>query len=122
MASSRFGPMAGLAHGPETDFETNDMRTLLDDERQSRKQEQQAASYARYQALLTDLQGSGGETARLIAILLAKRIDALVEEDPEARAYANMLRTCCDHLRTGEAVAGRLSRELFDHVTRGSHG
>jgi hypothetical protein len=47
----------------------------------------QARAVNRYQDLINDLSGNGGEVVKQVAGLFADRINALIKEDPACTAY-----------------------------------
>lgn len=52
-----------------------------------REEKRQVRAINRYQDLVNDLSGNGGETIKQVAGLFADRINQLIKEDPSCLAY-----------------------------------
>ena len=60
---------------------------------------------SKFQRLLEDVTGGGGPVLQHTALLLATRIQTLIEQDPEANAYLSVLQQTAASLAIGKRYA-----------------
>jgi hypothetical protein len=120
-------PMAGL--GMETHMESqtplepfweetpDDAPGSLDMEavgRRAYEADRRHREVGKYQRLVDDLAGNGGAVLKHTAMLLAQRIQTLIEADPEAKAYLQVLQQTAGALAIGKRYAERELAALFE--------
>jgi hypothetical protein len=72
----------------------------------------------KYQRLVEELSGGGGAVLQHVGLLLAQRIQALVEHDPEAKAYLAVLQQTAGALAVGKRYAEMELAALFEEGAR----
>ncbi len=84
--------------------------------RKASKDERRQRTMDRHFKLVEDLAGPGGVVVRQIAAKLARRIDQLIGEDPEARAYLALLKEIQGDLLVGERVIADTVTSIMESV------
>ena len=72
----------------------------------------QARAVNRYQDLINDLSGNGGEVIKQVAGLLADRINVLIKEDPTCAAYQVIFDTVGIKINVGKRIVKAKREEI----------
>jgi hypothetical protein len=106
------------SHGPMTDsggeidpvsgFPTD----VTKDEESERTKQCALRHVEKYQSLINDLSGNGGEVLRAFVDKLVKRINHLIDTDPEAKAIKEVLDTIIHNVNYGEKIVNAMIQDL----------
>lgn len=76
------------------------------------EENRQARAVNRYQDLINDLAGNGGEVVKQIAGLFADRINILIKEDPECKAYQTIFDNIGIKINVGKRIVKARREEI----------
>ena len=99
--------------GLETDIESGQPLEVEQLHRRARQEALRAQAEERHQRLLSDLSGQGGEILKTVAARLARRINELVDKDPEASVLMRLLNDTEQQLSVGERLAQDALEKVF---------
>lgn len=69
---------------------------------------------SRYENLISDISGNGGEVLKQIAELFVNRINQIIKEDPECKAYQNIFDTMQIKINMGRKIVTSKYQDLED--------
>ena len=86
--------------------------------KEKKKESREGRLISNYQDIVNDLAGEGGATLRKMAALYANRIDAVIREDPECRAYQAIFEELKVAINIGKSLTNMKINEVEEAITK----
>jgi hypothetical protein len=88
------------------------------DIRKEREEKRRRLATSRYEDLLNDLSGNGGEVLRLISSLFIDRINTLIKEDPVCSEYQKIFDNIGIKINAGRKLVSYMISGIEDNIPK----
>ena len=106
-----------LEPGLDIDIESGQPLKSSVSKMKATEETRQVRAINRYQDLINDLSGNGGEVVKQIAGLLADRINQMIKEDPTCKAYQAIFDNIGIKINVGKRIV-KAKREEIEDLTK----
>jgi len=93
-----------ISGGMDVDIETGFPVDYKPDKHKELDRKRRERAISRYEDLINDLSGNGGEVLKLISDLFINRVDKLIREDPVCLAYQKVFDTIGLKMNAGKKI------------------
>jgi hypothetical protein len=107
--------------GAEVDIETGEPidPVSVAVEEKVRKDAKISRYISTYEDIVNDLAGEGGVTLKKVAAMYANRIDEIVRQDPECRAFQMIFNDLNINIKIGRKYANAKINEVEENIGKG---